>query len=159
MTTLARTNVGKPQYKRPERKTAARKSVEIQAGNRTRQILLDAELTRRVAKGQTTKLMQGFYMPGTGSGEYERQPGALQSGVIGMAARANMDSEIVAKLNKMERDKLKYLYDHNQFVFDVYFQYEGINYTGSTYQVIGDAKDNDARFLIEQYERAFGTVL
>ena len=34
-----------------------------------------------------------------------------------------------------------------------------INYTGSTYQVIGDAKDNDARFLIEQYERAFGTVL
>ena len=40
---MARTNVGKPQYKRPERKSAARKSVEIQAGNRTRQILLDAD--------------------------------------------------------------------------------------------------------------------
>ena len=156
---MARTNVGKPQYKRPERKSAARKSVEIQAGNRTRQILLDAELTRRVAKGQTTKLMKGFYMPGKGSAEYARQADALKSGVIRMAARANMDSDIVAKLNKMEPDKLKYLYDHNQFVFDVYFQYEGINYTGSTYQVIGDAKDNDARFLIEQYERAFGTVL
>ena len=41
---------------------------------------------------------------------------------------------------------------------DVYFQYEGINYNGSTYQVIGDAKDRDARFLIEEYERAFGKL-
>ena len=75
-----------------------------------------------------------------------------------MAARANMDGEIVGKLSKMEPEKLKYLYDNNKFVFDVYFQYEGINYTGSTYQVIGDAKDSDARFLIEQYERTFGAL-
>ena len=154
---MAKTNVGKPQYTKP--KSAARKSVEVQAGGRTRQILLDVDLARRVAKGQTTRMMKGFYMPGKGSAEYARQADALKSGVIGMAARANMDSEIVAKLNKMEPDKLKYMYDHNEFVFDVYFQYEGINYTGSTYQVIGDAKDNDAKFLIEQYERAFGTVL
>ena len=154
---MARTNVGKPQYQKP--KSAARKSVEVQAGGRTRQILLDVDLARRVAKGQTTKMMKGFYMPGKGSAEYARQADALKSGVIGMAARANMDSELVAKLNKMEPDKLKYMYDHNEFVFDVYFQYEGINYTGSTYQVIGDAKDRDARFLIEEYERAFGKLL
>ena len=80
---MARTNVGKPQYKRPERKSAARKSVEIQAGNRTRQILLDAELTRRVAKGQTTKMLKGFYMPGKGSAEYARQADSLKQGVIG----------------------------------------------------------------------------
>ena len=116
------------------------------------------DLARRVAKGQTTKMMKGFYMPGKGSAEYARQADALKSGVIGMAARANMDSELEAKLNKMEPDKLKYMYDHNEFVFDVYFQYEGINYTGSTYQVIGDAKDRDARFLIEEYERAFGKL-
>ena len=151
---MAKTNVGKPQYQKP--RSAARKSVEVQAGGRTRQILLDVDLARRVAKGQTTRMMKGFYMPGKGSAEYARQADALKSGVIGMAARANMDSEIVAKLNRMEPDKLKYMYDHNEFVFDVYFQYEGINYTGSTYQVIGYAKDRDARFLIEEYERAFG---
>ena len=49
---MARTNVGKAQYTKP--KSAARKSVEIQAGGRTRQILLDVDLARRVAKGQTT---------------------------------------------------------------------------------------------------------
>ena len=153
---MAKTNVGKPQYQKP--KSAARKTVEIQAGGRTRQILLDVDLARKVAKGQTTKMMKGFYIPGKGSAEYARQADALKSGVIGMAARANMDSELVAKLNRMEPDKLKYMYDHNEFVFDVYFQYEGINYTGSTYQVIGDAKDRDARFLIEEYERAFGKL-
>ena len=153
---MAKTNVGKPQYQKP--KSAARKSVEIQAGGRTRQILLDVDLARRVAKGQTTKMMKGFYMPGKGSAEYARQADALKSGVIGMAARANMDSEIVAKLNRMEPDKLKYMYDHNEFVFAVYFQYEGINYAGSSYQVIGDAKDRDARFLIEEYERVFGKL-
>ena len=153
---MARTNVGKAQYTKP--KSAARKSVEIQAGGRTRQILLDVDLARRVAKGQTTKMMKGFYMPGKGSAEYARQADALKSGVIGMAARANMDSELVAKLNRIEPDKLKYMYDHNEFVFDVYFQYEGTNYTGSTYQVIGDAKDRDARFLIEEYERAIGKL-
>ena len=153
---MAKTNVGKPQYQKP--KSAARKSVEVQAGGRTRQILLDVDLARRVAKGQTTKMMKGFYMPGKGSAEYARQADALKSGVIGMAARANMDAEIVAKLNKMTPEKLKYLYDHNEFVFDVYFQYEGLNYTGSTYQVVGDAKDRDALFLIEQYERAFGKL-
>ena len=153
---MAKTNVGKPQYQKP--KSAARKSVEVQAGGRTRQILLDVDLARKVAKRQTTKMMKGFYMPGKGSAEYARQADALKPGVIGMAARANMDSELVAKLNRMEPDKLKYMYDHNEFVFDVYFQYEGINYTGSTYQVIGDAKDRDARFLIEEYERAFGKL-
>ena len=153
---MAKTNVGKAQYTKP--KSAARKSVEVQAGGRTRQILLDVDLARRVAKGQTTKMLKGFYMPGKGSAEYARQADALKSGVIGMAARANMDSEIVTKLNKMEPDKLKYMYDHNEFIFDVYFQHEGINYTGSTYQVIGDAKDRDARFLIEEYERAFGKL-
>ena len=125
---MARTNVGKPQYTKP--KSAARKTVEVQAGGRTRQILLDVDLARKVAKGQTTKMMKGFYMPGKGSAEYARQADALKSGVIGMAARANMDSELVAKLNRMEPDKLKYMYDHNEFVFDLYFQYEGINYTG-----------------------------
>ena len=153
---MTKTNVGKPQYQKP--KSVARKSVEIQAGGRTRQILLDVDLARRVAKGQTTKMMKGFYMPGKGSAEYARQADALKSGVIGMAARANMDSEIVAKLNRMEPDKLKYMYDHNEFVFDVYFQYEGINYTGSTYQVIGGAKDRVARFPIEEYERACGKL-
>ena len=153
---MARTNVGKPQYQKP--KSAARKSVEIQAGGRTRQILLDVDLARRVAKGQTTKMMKGFYMPGKGSAEYARQADALKSGVIGMAARANMDSEIVAKLHRMEPGKLKCRGDHNEFVFDEYCTYEGINYTGSTYQVIGDAKDRDARFLIEEYERAFGKL-
>ena len=153
---MARTNVGKAQYTKP--KSAARKSVEIQAGGRTRQILLDVDLARKVAKGQTTKMMKGFYMPGKGSAEYARQADALKSGVIGRTARANMESEIVVEMNKMEPDKLKYMYDHNEFVFDVYFQYEGINYTGSTYQVIGDAKDRDARFLIEEYERAFGKL-
>ena len=108
---MARTNVGKPQYTKP--KSAARKSVEVQAGGRTRQILLDVDLARRVAKGQTTKMMKGFYMPGKGSAEYARQADALKSGVIGMAARANMDSELVAKLNKMEPDKRKYMYDHS----------------------------------------------
>lgn len=154
---MTKTNVGKPNYRKPK-VTAARKTVDIQVGGRTRQILLDAELTRRVAKGQTTKMLKGFYMPGKGSAEYARQAHSLKQGVIGMAARANMDAEIVAKLNKMTPEKLKYLYDHNEFVFDVYFQYEGLNYTGSTYQVIGDAKDKDALFLIEQYERAFGKL-
>ena len=153
---MAKANVGKPQYTTPT--SAARKSVEIQAGGRTRQILLDVDLARRVAKGQTTKMMKGLYMPGKGSAEYASQADRLKAGVMGMAARANMDSEIVAKLNRMEPDKLKYMYDHNEFVFDVYFQYEGINYTGSTYQVIGDAKGRDARFLSEEYERAFGKL-
>lgn len=154
---MAKTNVGKPDYRKPKI-TPARKTVDIQAAGRMRQILLDADLTRRVAKGQTTKLLKGSYMPGKGSAEYARQADSLKQGVIGMAARANMDGEIVGKLSKMESDKLKYLYDNNKFVFDVYFQYEGINYTGSTYQVIGDAKDSDARFLIEQYERTFGAL-
>lgn len=155
---MAKTNVGKPKYTKPKR-TAARKSVEVESeGVRKRSILLDAELTRSVARGQTTKLLKGFYMPGKGSAEYQHQANSLKDGVMGMAARANLDGELVTKLKQMEPEKLKYLYDHNEFVFDVYFQYEGINWTGKTYQVLDDAKEADARFLIEQYERAFGLL-
>ena len=77
---MAKTNVGKPQYQKP--KSAARKSVEIQAGGRTRQILLDVDLARKVAKGQTTKMMKGFYMPGKGSAEFSRKGDALKSRLI-----------------------------------------------------------------------------
>ena len=64
---MAKTNVGKPQYQKP--KSAARKSVDIQAGGRTRQILLDVDLARRGAGGQTTEMRRGCYRPGRGSAE------------------------------------------------------------------------------------------
>ena len=64
---MARTNVGKPQYKRPERKSAARKSVEIQEGDRTRERWLDGDLTRRGANRQHTKLKKGLDMHGKGA--------------------------------------------------------------------------------------------
>lgn len=149
--------MGKPKYQRP--KTAARKSVniEVEAG-RQRQILLDVGLAKKAARSKTTQLKKGYYMPGKGSAEYQRQATSLKNGVLGMGTRANIDAELYDKLLKMDESKLKYLYDHNEFVFDVYFQYEGINYADGQYTVLEGAKEADTRFLIEQYERAFGKL-
>lgn len=79
---------------------------------------------------------------------------ALKEGIKRMAVEAGLstaDQELYNKLQRMDAEKLQYLYDKDELIFDVVFSYDE---NGR----IGAGKKDDLRFLVESYETAFGTV-
>lgn len=128
-------------------------------GGRLRQSLANPEIARKAAKAATTRAMnRGWTVAGKPPIYTGDDARALKKGVTGMATRIDPGDKVLkSKLDAMDEDKLAILYQNNKFVFEVYFQYEGITREGDKY-IPDQSKKKDAQFLIDEYERAFGEL-
>lgn len=139
--------------KKPVKRSAARKSVFMEETGRRG--LLDPRAARAAARGRQTRLIEdGFDLSGT---DLKRGQN-LKEGIMGLANKAQVSEEQLAKLNRMEADKLDAMYQGNKFVFDVYFNYSEVSTDETGALVYGPGKSSDVDFLIEQYERAYGAL-
>ena len=78
----------------------------------------------------------------------------LKKGIISLAAASDdITEEQLAKLEKMDPVKLDAMYQNNDLIFEVYFQYQ------KTDEGELSNKSRDADFLIEQYERYYGEIV
>lgn len=100
-------------------------------------------------------------------GLYEDEPSiidlkrghALKNGIESMARKASqydpsITNDMLAKLEKMDASKLDQMYQNNELIFEVYFNY-GKNADGSA--DLG-SKATDINFLIRQYEQTYGRI-
>lgn len=79
---------------------------------------------------------------------------ALKEGIKRMATEARLstaDQELYNKLQRMDPDKLQYLYERDDLIFDVVFSYDENGQVGA-------GKRDDLRFLVDSYEKAFGAL-
>ena len=156
---MARTNVAKLQINKPKSKIAkltARSIGEQAKGNRY--ILQSEAKARRQAAGYSGWLGR--------SGKFDYSLGDVQEGenllrgVAGMAdaIRDQLTDEQYYKIMSMEGEKLSALYQNNKMVFEVYYNYGGISKDSSGANVVDASKGKEAQFLIDQYEKFFGTI-
>lgn len=84
---------------------------------------------------------------------------AFGKGVKGMAlTSAGVDNDAYRKIQKMDNRKLKEMYDSGgKMIFEVYFDYGGISKTKKGI-VGGEQTAENARFLIQEYERRYGVI-
>lgn len=85
-----------------------------------------------------------------------RKGEGLKKGILGMAQTVQVDAETYAKLEAMDPYKLAKMYEENDLIFEIFFQYEGINTASQGIFVNEGAKDEDIKLLIESYDRLFG---
>ena len=137
-------------------KVAGRTMVE----GKSRRELANPEIARRAARTATTKAIhKGWVRPGEAPVLSADEAQNLKKGVEGMLARIDpTSSEFRNKIEAMDPEKLAQLYQNNKFVFEVYFNYGGIEKTKSGAMKSIPAKRSDAEFLISEYERAFGEL-
>lgn len=127
----------------------ARQKVSVQG---QRAILAYPELARRVAKGEMTKTLRGTRqqmagLPGDGQN--------LKDGVTAMGTRLNVDDATMKRLSEMDQQTLADMYNSNEMVFEVYFNYGGLQKTaeGEWSDYSQGQKQKDVQFFIEQYNR------
>lgn len=141
------TKVPKPRYS----KVGAKRHIGVESGRYTLQY---GKLTRSQAKRKTTLLAkQGFGRDVKGDLEQGQN---LKNGIEGMARRVNLDEERYQRIMEMDPDKLDAMYKSNDLIFDVFFEYGGIETDPETGAYVTDgSKDADFDFLIEQYNKLF----
>lgn len=129
---------------------------------RLRQELANPEIARKAAKAATTRAInRGWTVAGKPPIYTADEAKNLKDGIDGMLTRIDPENKsgLKAKIDSMDQDKLAILYRNNKFVFEVYFQYQGIVPEGPGGTLVGDpGKVSDAQFLIDEYERAFGEL-
>lgn len=129
-------------------------------GGKTREVLQYAKAARTASKANITKALNRGAFRSELTGEVSPQDAALAEGVYNMASvrLGNiLSEEELLKIKNMDAERLGVLYKNDKFVFNVYFQYSGVNMSGGAYEA-AEGKAEDVRFLIDQYERAFGTI-
>lgn len=132
----------------------AKVSVESRKG---RQVLIAPKITRAAARARTTQIVKGGYKSIPMQTVWQGRKGeSLKKGVLGMAQTVQVDAETYAKLEAMDPYKLAKMYEDNDLIFEVFFNYEGINTTSQGIFVNEGAKDEDIKLLIESYGRLFG---
>lgn len=139
--------------KRNVKTTTARAAVQTEIENRV--ALVNKKAAMSSARGATTKALNRNlqYM----GGDLIRGEN-LKSGILGMAAKANVPAEKFAKLKRMDEGYLDSMYQSNQFVFDVYFDYGSVEKGPDGANIYTAGKQDDIDFLIEQYERMYGKL-
>lgn len=139
--------------KRNVRTTTAKATVQTQIEGRS--ALVNKRQAMSSARGATTRALNRNlqYMGG------DLTRGAnLKAGILGMAAKADVPAETYAKLQKMDEGYLDSMYQNNEFVFDVYFDYGSVEKGADGSNIYTAGKQNDVDFLVEQYERMFGKL-
>ena len=83
---------------------------------------------------------------------------AFGKGVRNMAAySAKYDTTLVDKINRMTDENLATLYQENEIVFEVYFDYGGVQSTEKGMVSSRQTADN-AQYLVDKYEERFGPI-
>ena len=131
--------------------------VKRTVGSHTRKKLIMADTARSQARRKQTVLLErdtDIEASGLAS-----RGDALKEGILGMADVSLMPDSVVDKLKAMDPAKLDALYQNNDIIFEVYFDYGGIEKGDNGANIVNTGKKlSDAEFLIEQYERTFGAL-
>lgn len=137
---------------------AARSKVRIDS-RKNRSVLLNPKITKAAARARTTNILKGGIPDVKMQSVWQGRKGeSLKKGIMGMAAVAQIPTELYYKLQKMDPYKLADMYSKNDFIFEVFYSYEGLNETSQGFMPNKDAKVDDTLFLIEQYERLYGAL-
>lgn len=113
--------------------------------------LESAAKARKVARQNTKRQTARPSLPGYTIDVTRGQQ--LKKGIENLAlASDDITEEQLAKLKKMDPIKLDAMYQRNDLIFEVYFQYSNSE-NGEL-----SNKSRDADFLIEQYERYYGEI-
>lgn len=139
-------------------KGAARSKVRIES-RKGRSVLINPKITKAAARARTTNIVQGHITDIRIQTVWQGKKGeSLKKGILGMGQVAQIPSELYSKIEKLDPYKLADMYQKNDFVFEVFFSYEGLNETSQGFFPNQDAKVDDVRFLLENYERLYGPV-
>ncbi len=142
--------------KRTVKRTGLARSKVAVESKKGRQVLIAPEITRAAARARTTNLIKGGYKTVKMQSVWQGKKGqGLKAGILGMAQTLQVDAETYAKLESMDPYKLARMYEDNDFIFEAFFQYEGINTTSQGVMVNEGAKADDVSLLIESYDRLF----
>lgn len=136
--------INEPYYSR----TGSRARTKVSTG---RYELTNAARARKTARQKTRRQVSRASIP-----DYvpDMVRGAqLKKGIVNLAsASEDITEEQLAKLQAMDPAKLDAMYQRNDLIFEVYFQY------GRPEQGELSNKSRDADFLIEQYEQYYGPI-
>lgn len=131
--------------------------VKRTVGSHTRKKLIMSDVARsQAARKQTLLINRDADIEAAG---VKSRGEALKEGIMGMADVALLPDEVAAKLEAMDPTKLDALYQNNDIIFEVYFDYGGIDKGDNGANIVDKGKKlSDAQFLIDQYERTFGAL-
>ena len=131
--------------------------VKRTVGSHTRKKLIMSDVARsQAARKQTLLINRDADIEAAG---VKSRGEALKEGIMGMADVALLPDEVAAKLEAMDPTKLDALYQNNDIIFEVYFDYGGIDKGDNGANIVDKGKKlSDAQFLIDQYERTFGIL-
>lgn len=139
------------------RRRTSTMSVKKSVGEHSRKKLIMPDVARAQARRKQTTLIRSE-ADIQAAGEMSRGE-ALKEGILGMADVSLMPDSVVDKLKAMDPKKLDALYQQNDIIFEVYFDYGGIDRGEDGANHVDKAKKlSDANFLLEQYERSFGRI-
>lgn len=152
---MSRRLIGAMRVKAPVK---ARKMLSDTVG---RTVLLNREQVMRSARARTGRQARDMAEHGY---DYYRgdfwEGEQLRKGIEGMAevASTQLTDEEMRKLRSMDSENLSALYQNNRFVFEVAFNYGGIEKSGKGAYRVSENKGDDMRFLIRQYEQYYGEL-
>ena len=131
--------------------------VKRTVGAHTRKKLIMSDVARsQAARKQTLLINRDADIEAAGD---KSRGEALKEGIMGMADVALLPDDVAAKLKAMDPTKLDALYQNNDIIFEVYFDYGGIDKAENGANIVDKGKKlSDAQFLIDQYERTFGVL-
>ena len=138
-------NLNKPAY--------TEKSRAVKKVGTKRTALVNPRTARKVASQKTRRLIEKDRV-GVVEIDYKRGE-KLKEGIEALADRAeDVTDEQRYKLSKMDPSKLDAMYQQNDLIFEVYFQY---NQSPEGAKML-DSKNSDVQFLIDQYEKMYGAL-
>ena len=147
-------NLNKPAY--TEKSRAVRK-----VGTK-RTALVNPRTARKVAAQKTSRQIarnvydQQKIFKDTYEGVIDLKRGEkLKEGIEALARRAeDVSEEQRYKLSQMDPANLEKMYESNDLIFEVYFQY---NQSPEGAKML-DSKNSDVQFLLDQYEKIYGAL-
>lgn len=144
--------LNEPYYKRTQK---SREYANI-GGDKGRRKLVNPAAARKIASQKTRREMQRAERGRASSQSIDYKRGeALKKGIEGLARAADdVTEEQRAKLHAMDPGKLDEMYQSNDLIFEVYFQYGA---TSEGFKTLSD-KNADVQFLIDQYEARYGPI-
>lgn len=124
---------------------------KVKVGRKQRSVLADLKGARTVAavrrKTVQTKLIAT-----------NDQVRNLETAVHNMALNVEKaDRELYLKIQKMEGSKLYQMYNENDLIFEVYFDYGDVSQTSDGNRG-GKVTRENAAFLVSQYEKRYGEI-
>ena len=107
------------------------------------------DLAKAAAAGENTKIQRGIRQASAG---FRTDGAALKEGMIAMADRIGVSQEQYERIANLDENILASMYDSNDMTFEVFFNYEGIQKSGSTY-FVSDEKRKDVDWFLDQYDK------